>query len=42
LVSDSNAAHRYFAREAGISHESINVRARPRVRGVIHVQNVNA
>jgi transposase-like protein len=42
LVSDSNAVYRYFAREADISHESINLRAKRRVRGAIHVQNVNA
>lgn len=42
LVTDANAAYRYFAREAGISHESVNLRAGVRVRGAIHVQNVNA
>lgn len=42
LVSDSNAVYRYFAREADISYESINLRAKRRVRGAIHVQNVNA
>lgn len=42
LVTDSNAAYRYFAREAGISHEAVNLRAGERVRGAIHVQNVNA
>lgn len=42
LVSDANAAYRYFAREAGISHQSVNLRAGERVRGAIHVQNVNA
>lgn len=42
LVSDSNAVYRYFAREADISYESINLRAKKRVRGAIHVQNVNA
>lgn len=42
LVSDSNAVYRYFAREAEISYEAINVRAKQRVRGAIHVQNVNA
>ena len=42
LVSDSNAVYRYFAREAEISYESINVHAKQRVRGAIHVQNVNA
>lgn len=42
LVSDSNAAYRYFAREAGISHQAVNLRAGERVRGAVHVQNVNA
>jgi transposase-like protein len=41
LVSDSNAVYRYFAREANISYEAINLRAKQRVRGAIHVQNVN-
>lgn len=42
LVSDSNAAYRFFAREAGISHQAVNLRSGERVRGAIHVQNVNA
>lgn len=42
LVTDANAAYRYFAREAGIAHEAVNLRAGIRVRGAIHVQNVNA
>lgn len=42
LVTDSNASYRYFAREAGITHQSINLRAGIRVRGALHVQNVNA
>jgi transposase-like protein len=42
LVSDSNAAYRYFAKEAGITHEAVNLRSGERVRGAIHVQNVNA
>ena len=42
LVSDANAAYRYFAREAGITHEWVNPSAGQRVRGAIHVQNVNA
>src|ERR1044071_2848798 len=42
LISDANAAYRYFAREMGISHESVNVSAGKRVRGAIHIQNVNA
>jgi transposase-like protein len=42
LVSDSNAAYRYFARDTGISHQAINLQAGVRVKGAIHVQNVNA
>lgn len=42
LVSDSNAAYRYFARDGGISHEAINLQAGVRVKGAVHVQNVNA
>jgi transposase-like protein len=42
LVTDANAAYRYFARDAGISHEFVNLNAGERVRGAIHVQNVNA
>lgn len=42
LVTDSNSAYRFFARDAGLSYESINLRAKQRVRGAIHIQNVNA
>lgn len=42
LVSDSNKAYRYFARDTGISHQAINLAAGVRVKGAIHVQNVNA
>lgn len=42
LVTDSNAAYRYFAREAGITHQAVNLRAGVRVKGALHVQNVNA
>lgn len=42
LVSDGNASYRYFARDTGISHEAVNIRQGIRVRGAIHVQNVNA
>jgi hypothetical protein len=34
--------YRYFALEAGITHQSVNLRAGVRVTGAIHVQNVNA
>jgi transposase-like protein len=42
LVTDGHAAYRAFARDAGISHEAVNLRAGIRVRGAAHVQNVNA
>jgi transposase-like protein len=42
LVTDSNAAYRHFALEAGISHAAVNLRAGVRTRGAVHVQNVNA
>lgn len=42
LVSDSNAAYHYFAKDLGITHEAVNLRAKIRVKGAIHVQNVNA
>ncbi|MGK5007275.1 IS1595 family transposase [Janthinobacterium sp. LB2P70] len=42
LVTDGHAAYRAFAREAGISHQAVNLRAGIRVQGAAHVQNVNA
>lgn len=42
LVTDSNASYRYFARECGISHQAVNLKAKQRVKGAAHVQNVNA
>ncbi|KAB8043733.1 IS1595 family transposase [Janthinobacterium aquaticum] len=42
LVTDGHPAYRAFAREAGISHQAVNLRAGIRVRGAMHVQNVNA
>ena len=42
LVTDAHAAYRAFAREAGIAHAYVNLRAKERVRGAVHVQNVNA
>jgi transposase-like protein len=42
---DSHSIRRtagHFAREAGITHEAVNLKAGVRVRGAIHVQNVNA
>ena len=42
LVSDGHPAYPVFAREIGIQHEAVNLRAGIRVRGTVHVQNVNA
>ena len=42
LVTDGHPAYRGFALEAGISHEFVNLRQGERVRGAVHVQNVNA
>jgi len=42
LVSDGNPTYRYFAQDAHLSHEAINLSAGVRVRGAVHVQNVNA
>lgn len=42
LVSDANPSYRYFAQDAGISHESVNLSAGTRTKGAFHVQNVNA
>lgn len=42
LVTDSHPAYKAFARAAAISHEAVNLRAGERVRGAVHVQNVNA
>ena len=42
LVTDAHAAYRAFARAAGITHAFVNLRQGERVRGAVHVQNVNA
>ena len=42
LVSDANASYHYFAKDAGVSHEAVNLSAGTRVKGAFHVQNVNA
>ena len=42
LVSDGHPAYPVFAREAGILHEAVNLRASVCVRSAIHVHNVNA
>ena len=41
-MTDGHPAYRAFAREAGISHQAVNLRAGIHVRGAAHVQNVNA
>ena len=41
LVSDAAASYRRFAREAGITHEAVDVKVGVRARGAIHIQNVN-
>jgi hypothetical protein len=42
LISDAALAYRHFAEQAGITHETVNVKAGVRARGAIHIQNVNA
>jgi transposase-like protein len=42
LTSDSAKAYETFAQAAGIAHAPVNVSEGIRVRGVYHVQNVNA
>ena len=42
LVSDAAKAYEAFARQAGITHEAVNLRAGIRARGAIHIQGVNA
>ncbi|RZA33303.1 MAG: IS1595 family transposase [Lysobacteraceae bacterium] len=41
LVTDSHPAYGAFARAAAIPHEAVNLRAGERVRGAVHIQNVN-
>ena len=41
LVTDGNKAYQAFARQQHISHQYVNVSAGERVRGAVHVQNVN-
>ncbi|WP_338767879.1 IS1595 family transposase [Massilia sp. METH4] len=41
LISDGANAYQAFARQAGITHESVNVQRGERVREAIHIQNVN-
>ncbi|SDD43225.1 Transposase [Massilia sp. PDC64] len=42
LISDGAVAYRRFAKQAGIMHEAVNVKAGVRARGAIHIQNVNS
>ena len=42
LVSDGHPVYPVFAREVGILHAAVNLRAGIRVHGTVHVQNVNA
>ncbi|WBS00472.1 IS1595 family transposase [Pseudoduganella sp. SL102] len=41
LVTDAAKAYQAFAKQAGITHEAINVRAGIRSRGALHIQGVN-
>jgi transposase-like protein len=41
LVTDGNKAYQTFSTQQGISHQYVNVSGGERVRGAIHVQNVN-
>ena len=42
LCTDGAQAYQAFARAHGVRHEAVNLRQGIRVRGLIHVQNVNA
>ena len=42
LVTEGHPAYPVFARELGIMHQAVDLRANIRVRGTVHVQNVNA
>ena len=42
LVTDGHPAYRAFAGRCGIAHQCVNLQAGERVRGAVHVQNVNA
>ena len=42
LVTDGHPAYPVFAREFGIAHAAVNLRAGIPVRGTVHVKNVNA
>jgi transposase-like protein len=42
LMSDANGAYAKFARQAQLRHETVNLSRGGRVRGAVHIQNVNA
>jgi transposase-like protein len=42
LVTDGNPTYRAFAQDADISHDAINLSKGIRVKGAVHIQNVNA
>ena len=42
LISDGAIVYRHYAEQAGITHEAVNVKGGVRVRGAIHIQNVNS
>ena len=42
LVTDGHRAYQTFARQARIAHAFVNLRLGERVRGAVHMQNVNA
>ncbi|GAB3368021.1 IS1595 family transposase [Massilia agri] len=42
LVTDGHRAYQTFARQARIAHAFVDLRLGERVRGAVHVQNVNA
>jgi len=41
LVTDANKAYQAFSRQQGILHQYVNVSDGERMRGAVHVQNVN-
>ncbi len=41
LVSDSARAYQVFAKQTGITHETVNIQAGVRARGAVHIQGVN-
>ena len=42
LISDSALSYRHFAKQAGLTHEAVNIESGVHARGAIHIQNVNA